>query len=188
MNASMFGKNDESISSSTRTKQKKDTYLYRSRNNNQHIIMSDSNTKITQVKNYDTFLSTIKGYNNCSDLSCNYITYLDSSKNKIIPHTIDDWNVTIVDYSGVQLDASNNPVENSEMLGGTNWPYTHTRGGEDDCGMSTDYFVNTHTYLHTDVSNNAVATLKGTGSHFKNNKLIYAKNKLFQFPRTNLTQ
>ena len=112
MNASMFGKNDESTSASAHTKQKKDIYLYKSRNNNnQQITMTNSNSKISMVKSYDTFLSTVKGHTICNDASCNYTTYLDSSTDKIAVKNIDDWNVTRVDYTGIQLDASNNPIE-----------------------------------------------------------------------------
>ena len=50
MNASMFGKNDESTSASAHTKQKKDICLYKSRNNNnQQITMTNSNSKISMV-------------------------------------------------------------------------------------------------------------------------------------------
>lgn len=190
MNASMFGKNDESTSASAHTKQKKDIYLYKSRNNNnQQITMTNSNSKISMVKSYDTFLSTVKGHTICNDASCNYTTYLDSSTNKITVKNIDDWNITRVDYTGIQLDASNNPIEDSEMLGGTNWPYSNTRGGEKDCGLNTPYFVENHTYLNTDVSSNApVFTKKNTGAFLsQTNTIVYANNKHFTFPKTSLS-
>jgi hypothetical protein len=189
MNASMFGKNDESISASTYTNHKKDIYLYRSRNNNhQQITMTNLNSKISMVKSYDTFLSTVKGHSMCNDVSCNYTTYLDSSTDKIKTQTMDDWYVTQVDYTGIQLDASNNPIANSEMLGGTNWPYINTRGGEKDCGLKTPYFVENHTYLNTDLSNNpTIFTKKGTGAFLSStNSIIYATNKNISFPNTKL--
>jgi hypothetical protein len=168
MNASMFGKNDESNTASDHLKQKKDIYLYQSRDNNQqHITMSDSNTEINMVKNYDTFLSTVKGYYYCSNSRCDYSTYLDSPTNKIKTNTIDDWYVTQVNYTGVQLDGSGNPLANSEILGKGNWPYLNFRGGEKDCGLKTPYFVKNYTYL-------------------KNN-VVYVKNRKYIFPKTRLS-
>ena len=133
----MFGKNDEPITASNHMINKKNIYLYRSRNNNQPQIKMATTSTIDTVKSYDTFLSTVKGYKRCSDLSCNYTTYLENNTDKIKTETIDDWYVTTVNYTGLQLDASNNPLEKSEMLGGTNWPYSNTRGGETDCGLKT---------------------------------------------------
>ena len=72
MNASMFGKNDESITASNHMKNKKNNYLYTSRSNNSHEITMNNTTTIKNVKSYATFLSTVKGYTQCCDLSCNY--------------------------------------------------------------------------------------------------------------------
>jgi hypothetical protein len=188
MNSSMFGKNDESITASSHMKNKKDIYLYRSRSNNSQQIQMTSNSTIGMVKSYETFLSTVKGYKQCSDLSCNYTTYLENATDKIKTENIDDWYVTSVNYTGLQLDALNNPLEKSEMLGGTNWPYNNTRGGEVDCGLKTPYFVENHTYFNKDISNQTVYTEKGTGAFKQNNSLIYAKNKSFEFPNTKLTE
>ena len=106
----MFGKNDESITASNHTINKKNIYLYLSRNNNQPQIKMATNSAIGTVKSYDTFLSTVKGYKRCSDLSCNYTTYLENNTDKIKTETMDDWYVTTVNYTGLQLDASNNPL------------------------------------------------------------------------------
>ena len=189
MNASMFGKNDESTSASSHTKLKKDIYLYQSRDNNkQEITMESTNTKITRVKSYKTFLSTVKGHFICNDASCNYTTYLENTTDKIKTETMDDWYVTTVDYTGLQLDASGNPAEKSEMLGGTNWPYSDTRGGEIDCGLKTPYFVENYTYFNKDSSNNTLQTKKGTGVFKVGYYYKYAKNKEFRFPKTKLNE
>lgn len=184
----MFGKNDEPITASNHMINKKNIYLYRSRNNNQPQIKMATTSTINTVKSYDTFLSTVKGYKRCSDLSCNYTTYLENNTDKIKTDTMDDWYVTTVNYTGLQLDASNNPLEKSEMLGGTNWPYSNTRGGETDCGLKTPYFVDNYTYFNKDVSNQTVYTQNGTGAFKKNNILVYAKNKSLEFPNTKLTE
>ena len=188
MNASMFGKNDESIIASDHMKNKKNSYLYKSRNNNSQEITMKNTTTIGNVKSYDTFLSTVKGYTRCSDLSCNYTTYLENTTDKIKTNNTDDWYVTTVNYTGLQLDASNNPIEKSEMLGGTNWPYNNTRGGETDCGLKTSYFVENHTYFNKDTSNNTLVTKKGTGTFKSGNYNIYAKNKHIEFPNTKLKE
>lgn len=188
MNASMFGKNDESIIASDHMKNKKNSYLYKSRSNNSQEITMKNTTTIKNVKSYDTFLSTVKGYTRCSDLSCNYTTYLENTTDKIKTNNMDDWYVTTVNYTGLQLDASNNPIDKSEMLGGTNWPYNNTRGGETDCGLKTPYFVENHTYFNKDTSNNTLVTKKGTGTFKSGNYNIYAKNKHIEFPNTKLKE
>ena len=188
MNASMFGKNDESITASSHMKNKKNNYLYKSRNNNAQEITMSNSTKIKNVKSYDTFLSTVKGYINCSDLSCNYTTYLENTTDKIKTENKDDWYVTSVNYTGLQLDGSGNPIEKSEMLGGTNWPYNNTRGNEKDCGLKTPYFVENYTYFNKDPANNTVTTKKGSGTFKSGNYNIYAKNKQLNFPNTNLNE
>lgn len=189
MNASMFGKNDESDSASDHIKNKKNKYLYKSRNNNKQLIKLEStNTKITNAKSYDAFLSTVKGHHLCSDLSCNYTTYLENTTNKIKTETMDDWYVTTVNYTGLQLDASGNPIEKSEMLGGTNWPYSDTRGGETDCGVNTSYFVENYTFFNNDGSNKTLSTRKGTGTFNFGHSYKYAKNKEFIFPKTKLNE
>ena len=188
MNASMFGKNDESIIASEHMKNNKNSYLYKSRGNNSQEITMKNTTTIKNVKSYDTFLSTVKGYTLCSDLSCNYTTYLENTTDKIKTNNMDDWYVTTVNYTGLQLDASNNPIDKSEMLGGTNWPYNNTRGGETDCGLKTPYFVENHTYFNKDTSNNTIVNKKGTGTFKSGNYNIYAKNKHIEFPNTKLKE
>tara|TARA_Y100000591_G_C21750777_1_gene654617 strand:- start:520 stop:990 length:471 start_codon:yes stop_codon:yes gene_type:complete len=119
-NFNMFGKNNEPITSSERTHNLKNKILYKNHTPNIN----------TSFKNHEYYHNLIKGFIECkkvnkisSDNSGCFDIWLNDELDNIEIKTIDDWNVSKIDYESI---ASN---DTSLQDTGT-WPYTSTNKKE----------------------------------------------------------
>lgn len=117
MNA-MFGKQNESMSSSERTKKIKNRHLFQTVTDNKNIKVK--NGIIKNVKSYDEFMSTLNGYYSCKDISsaesC-FDIYLNDETDNVDIRTINDFYLTKINYTDLPSDLSKNIVD------GKMWPY-----------------------------------------------------------------
>ena len=131
-NFNMFAKNNPSITSSERTQKIRNTLLY-----NNH----KPNTN-TSFKNHKTYSNLKNGFINCKITNGNILdnsncfqTWIDNDSSTFIVNTIDDWNLSKVDYSGVNLN------DNSfQDISGSYWPYKNTYNNKKKL-LVKDYIV-----------------------------------------------
>lgn len=102
-NSVMFGKNNESVSSSDRTSILKNKTLFNNKNI-QDTLQIDNNNNVSQSKSYTEFYNLHKGFLQCkksninSNDECQYIIWLDQEVDEIKLNNIDDYYVSKVSY------------------------------------------------------------------------------------------
>ena len=121
---SMFGKNNESSSSSERTKRLKTKHIFRNRD-----TLTDSGTLFYDSKNlqratsFEEFYNLYEGFKQCKienkqnvDNSGCFHTWLDNEAQELKQHSMEDWFVSKIDYFSV-------PSLDIPKLEGKEWPY-----------------------------------------------------------------
>lgn len=120
----MFGRNNESSSSSERTRRLKTKHIFKNRD-----TLTDTGTLFYNSKNlqratsFEQFYNLYEGFKQCkienkanSDNSGCFHTWLDNEAQELRQHSMEDWFVSKIDYFSV-------PSLDIPKLEGKEWPY-----------------------------------------------------------------
>ena len=121
---SMFGRNNESVTSSERTRRLKTKHIY---NNKSSLKNSGTlfyeNKNLQRATSFEQFYDLYEGFKQCkiehkdiSDNSGCFHTWLNNEAQELKQHSMEDWFVSKIDYFSV-------PSLDVPKLSGKEWPY-----------------------------------------------------------------